>query len=93
VHDGVVAPLTIAATWLAARVVPLAWRARVAVALVVLLTVTVAAVPVLGRFGARPDNATLLDRPYWWGWAAVAAVVLLGSFVVAPLLRRRRGRA
>ncbi len=33
-------------------------------------------VPVLGRFGAKADNPTLLDRPYWLGYAVIVAVVV-----------------
>ena len=43
--------------------------------------VTLVAVPVLGRFGARADNPTLLDRDYVAGW-----------LVLAGAGRRRRGR-
>ena len=35
---------------------------------VVLGSLTLLAIPVLGRFGERPDNATLLDRNYTVGW-------------------------
>jgi hypothetical protein len=90
VHDAVLAPLTIAVTWLGARLVPERWRSRVVVAAVVLATVTVAAVPVLGRFGARPDNPTLLDRHYWWGWLAIVVLVLLGVLLSGLVTRRRR---
>lgn len=76
-HDAILAPATIAVTLLARAVVPVAWRARAALALVVLGTVTVTAVPVLGRWGARPDNPTLLDRDYLAGWLVFAALVLL----------------
>ena len=51
-----------------ARGCPRSVRAPAAVALVVLGSVTLLAVPVLGRFGARPDNPTLLDRDYSAGW-------------------------
>ena len=90
VHDAVVAPLTVLATVLLLRVVPRAWRTSLTVGLVVLLGVTATAVPVLGRFGARPDNPTLLDRDYVGGWLLLAAVVLV-LVVVAPLVRARRG--
>ena len=43
----------------------------------------------LGRFGARPDNPTLLDRDYLVGWLVLAGVVLLVT-VVASLVRSRR---
>ena len=37
------------------------------------------AIPVLGRFGARHDNPTLLDRNYVAGWALVAGLTLLAT--------------
>ena len=45
--------------------------------MVVLGPLTLIAVPVLGRFGAKADNPTLLDRPYWLGYAVVVGLVLL----------------
>lgn len=93
VHDAVVAPLTVLAVLALRGVVPVGWRSPVMVGAVVLLTVTATAVPVLGRFGARPDNPTLLDRDYVAGWLLVAAVVL-GVVLVAGGVSaaRRRGR-
>ncbi len=52
-------------------------RAPAAVGFVVLGSVTLLAVPVLGRFGATPDNPTLLDRNYGAGWLLVAGLTLL----------------
>jgi hypothetical protein len=93
VHDAVVAPLTIAATLLASRVLPRRVWAVVAGALVVLLTVTITAIPVLGSWGARPDNPTLLDRDYVAGWLTFAAVVLLVSLIrLTPTWSRLRSR-
>jgi hypothetical protein len=89
-HDGVVAPATIAAGFLAGR----AWRGRppaaVVVGALVLGTVTLVAVPVLGRFGARADNPTLLDRNYVLGWL-VLATLTVGVSGVAALVRRKGG--
>ena len=89
-HDAVVAPLTILVTIALGRVVPEEWRSRVTVAAVVLLTVTAVAVPVLGRFGARPDNPTLLDRDYVGGWLVLAALVLVVTLVSGVVARRLR---
>lgn len=94
VHDAIIAPLTIGLTVLATRVLPARLRTRVTVALVVLATVTLTAVPVLGRFGVKPDNDTLLDRNYVGGWLVFAAIVVLATLLVGPmgrLLRRSRG--
>jgi hypothetical protein len=81
-HDVVLAPATIVVCALAVLALrSRAWRAAAAGGLVVLGTVTITAIPVLGRFGARPDNPTLLDRPYVAGWLVVAVLVLAGSVV------------
>jgi hypothetical protein len=87
VHDALVAPITLGATALAVRIVPDRARVPTMVGLVVLATVTVSAVPVLGGWGRRPDNATLLDRNYAAGWVAMTVVVLVG--VAAGLAWRR----
>jgi hypothetical protein len=94
IHDAVIAPLTIGLTVLATRVVPWSARLRITVGLVVLATVTTTAVPVLGRWGARPDNPTLLDRGYLGGWLVFAALVLMAMLLSGPairLVRRARG--
>ena len=92
-HDAIVAPLTIALTVLATRVVPSRARVRVTVALVVLATVTVTAIPVLGRFGARPDNPTILPRHYVLGWLVFVVLVLIVTLLVGPVTRLVRRRA
>lgn len=93
VHDAIIAPLTIGLTVLATRVAPSKARARVTVGLIVLAAVTMTAIPVLGRFGEKPDNPTILDRNYVVGWLVFALVVLVGTLVAGPLagLIRRGG--
>jgi hypothetical protein len=90
VHDAVLAPLTIGLTYLATRVVPVWARSRVAVALVVLATVTLTAVPVLGRMGERADNPTLLDRNYVVGWLVLVVLVLVVTAASGPVAARLR---
>jgi hypothetical protein len=90
VHDGVIAPLTIGLTVLATRVVPSKAGVRVTVGLIVLATVTVTALPVLGKWGEKPDNPTLLDRNYLVGWLVFAVLVLLGTLLAGPVARRLR---
>ena len=89
-HDGVLAPLVLAVGALAARLLPDLVREPATAAFVVLGSLTLVAVPVLGRFGAKPDNPTLLDRPYAVGWLVVAALVLAVAGVQV-ILRRRKG--
>jgi hypothetical protein len=91
VHDGIVAPATHVVTATAARFVRGRARRPVLVAFVLLGTVTATAVPVLGGWGRRADNPTLLDRHYLLGWWAFAAVVVLGTSLGGVLGRVRRG--
>ena len=89
-HDAVLAVVTLALGALAVRAVPAPARAPVVVGFVVLGTATLFAVPVLGRFGARPDNPTLLDRDYTAGWLLLAAITT-AAVAGAALVRSRRG--
>jgi len=93
VHDLLLVPATLVVVALIGRLLPASWRAPAGLAFVVLATVTVVAVPFLGRFGALPDNPTLLDRDYTTGYLVLVAVVL-GLVVAGSLVRsaRRRGR-
>ncbi|MDP3891913.1 hypothetical protein [Nocardioides sp.] len=91
VHDAVLAPLVLAAGWVGARLLPRPARAPAAVGFVVIGSVTLLAVPVLGRFGARSDNPTLLDRPYGAGWLLIAGLVT--AAVVGASVVRSRHRA
>jgi hypothetical protein len=89
-HDGVLAVATLVIGALVLPLLPTAARGPAVVGFVVLGSVTLLAVPVLGRFGARPDNATLLDRDYVVGWVALAALIVTTT-VVASVLRSRAG--
>jgi hypothetical protein len=89
-HDALLAPATIGVVFVAARFLPSWSRGPATVGLVVLGTVTIAAIPVLGRFGALADNPTLLDRNYVGGWLVFAGIVVIGV-VAASIARRPRG--
>jgi hypothetical protein len=88
-HDAVFAPVVLVLALAALRAVPRDRLAPWVVAAVVLVPVTLVGIPELGRFGARPDNTTLLDRPYWLGWSVMVTLVL-AVVLGAALLRRRR---
>jgi hypothetical protein len=89
VHDGFLAPVTIAVTVLGTRLLPPAVRGRVTLGLAVLLTVTASALPAILRLGARPDNVTVLPRNYLVGWVVFAVVVLVATVVVDLVVSRR----
>jgi hypothetical protein len=87
-HDGVLAIATLVVGAVTLRLLPRVSRAPAVVGFVVLGSVTLVAVPVLGRFGARADNATLLDRDYTAGWLVLAAFTVV-AVVIATLVRSR----
>ena len=84
VHDGFIAPLTVGSGCSSSPgSSPAGCARRSRMGLVVLGTVTVTAIPVLGGFGARPDNLTVLPRNYVLGWFVFAALVLVVTGVAA----------
>ncbi|WP_372735205.1 hypothetical protein [Nocardioides sp.] len=89
-HDGVLAVAVLALAAVAFRVVPEVARAPVAVGFVVLGTLTLVALPVLGRFGERADNPTLLPRDYTAAWVLVAALTLVAVLAASFIRARRR---
>ena len=90
-HDAVLAVATLVLGAVATRLLPRPARAPAAVGLVVLGPLTLLAIPVLGRFGAREDNPTLLDRDYAVGWLLLAGLTTL-AVLVATLVRSRTDR-
>ena len=88
-HDAVLAAFTLVVGVVVVRLVPAPARAPVVVGLVTLGSTTLLAVPVLGRFGARSDNLTLLDRDYTAGWLVLLGLTTI-CVVVAALVRARR---
>lgn len=91
VHDLILAPVVIA-VGVASHWLPAYVRAPAAVGLVVWGSVTLLAVPVLGRFGALGDNPTLLDRPYFVTWLVGCAVTVLLVGVTGVVRSQRGGR-
>jgi hypothetical protein len=90
-HDFVLVPLTLGLAWLGVRLLPEVIRAPAAAGLVVLGTLTLLAVPVLGRWGANADNATILDRHYGLGWLSVAGLTIMGVLLVLVAKKGRSG--
>ena len=90
-HDAVIAPLVVVVGVLGVPRLPPAFRAPAVVGLVVLMTVTLCAVPVIGRFGAKADDHGLLNRPYVALWLVFAALVVV-AVVIASWARRRAPR-
>lgn len=81
-HDLVLVPLIALAGWGLARVLPRHARRMLAWWFLLAGPLTLLAVPVLGRFGARADNPTLLDRPYVAGWLGLVALLAVAVVLV-----------
>jgi Kef-type K+ transport system membrane component KefB len=90
-HDLLIVPVVLAAG-LVLRRAPDWARAPLQATLLICAVVVLVSVPVLGRFGARADNPSLLPRDYQAGLAVVLGLVLLAAAGLAALrcLRRRR---
>jgi hypothetical protein len=95
-HDGLFLPVVPLLVLAGRRWLPSSWRVPAAVFLLVGGALTLVAVPVLGRPGARPDNLTLLPRDYVPGLALALAVtagaVVLGTAAVRTARRLRSRR-
>lgn len=86
-HDALLAPLVVLVGVLAARSLRPRWRSVATVGFIVWSTVTLAVANVLLPVGGRPDNPSLMNRPYVLAWIVFTAVVL--SLVALAVLRRR----
>ncbi|MGA9346420.1 MAG: hypothetical protein WBV37_15040 [Nocardioidaceae bacterium] len=88
-HDGLLAPVAVVLGVVTVRAVPQWARMPVVGGFVVLGSATIMAIPVLGRFGARADNPSLLDRNYTAGWLVLAALVAAGVAAASWWNRRQ----
>lgn len=88
-HDLVFALIVVAVGFFGARLLPRWAAAPMAAGGIVLVTVTLTAIPVLGRFGAKPDDPTLLDQPYLAAWWTFAGVVVVCTAIACALNRSR----
>jgi hypothetical protein len=87
-HDALIAPVVVLLGVAAARVWRPRVRAAIAVGFVIWATVTVAVANVLLPIGGRPDNPSLMNRPYVVAW-----IVFTGVVVIATAITAARGRA
>lgn len=90
-HDGLVAGLALLGG-VVVTALPRIVRAPVAIALVVLGTLSLVALPVLGGWGSDPGNSTHLDRSYVTAWVVLTTVTATGVLVVS-LVGARRARS
>jgi hypothetical protein len=89
VHDALIAPSACLAGVAIARLVPGRWRGLVSGALVVTGVVTIFSIPLVRRYGVRPDNPTVIFRDYGPALLVVLAAVWVATGLLALLILRR----
>jgi hypothetical protein len=88
IHDGMLAPLVVGVGAVLARFTPAHARKPVTVGLILWGTMTIAVVNVLSGQGGKPDNDTILDRPYVVTWLIMTVIVFAGIAVSALVSSR-----
>lgn len=91
-HDVVLAPVVVVLGVVAARKLPQRHRAVAAIAFLIWGAVTIAVANVLAGVGGKPDNDTLLDRPYIIAWLILTALILGGAMATSFFRSRQHDR-
>ncbi|TXL57666.1 hypothetical protein [Aeromicrobium terrae] len=89
-HDAVLAPTVVLLGVAAAHWLPRSRRSLVAVAFLIWGTVTVGAANVLLDVGGKPDNDSLMNRPYVVSWLVLTGVLVVMVLVASAVAARRR---
>lgn len=89
VHDALLAPLAVAASVALIYLVPTRIRPAVQGTLIVAGVVALVAIPVVGGWGRKPGNPTLLPRDYTAGLAIAMSVIVVVGLLTAIRAARR----
>jgi formate hydrogenlyase subunit 3/multisubunit Na+/H+ antiporter MnhD subunit len=89
-HDLLIACLA-ALGGLLVVLLPKVSRAPAAVALILVGSLSLVALPVLGGFGEDAGNSTHLDRPYVTAWLALTTVAVVAVLVATVVRVRNKG--
>lgn len=89
-HDVLLSGIVIGLGLVTTRFLPAAARAPSAIALIIVGPLTLIAFPMIGGFGAKENNPTLLDRPYTTNWV-VLLIVTVVLVVGVSVARARSG--
>ena len=87
-HDAILAPVTVGIGVIGARFLPNHFRTAAGIGFLLWGTLTLAFFNVLSGQGGKPDNMTVLDRPYAISWLVMTGV-LVAAVVIAAVRRRR----
>lgn len=92
VHDGIIAPVTVALGWAVARTIPGRAHAFVQGALAIAGVTALVALPLIYRHGQAAPGTTLLQRAYGLNLLILFAVIALGTAVAYAVQTRRVAR-
>ena len=92
VHDLLVLPIVLGVGWVLTRLVPTPWRVPLRTALVVAAIITLTVWPIARRWGARPDNPSILPLPVGRN-LAVLVVALMVTPIGVGAVAAWRGRS
>lgn len=85
IHDGLVSPLVVAASWVLARVVPPRARRYVQAALIMGALVTVIAIPMIYRRGHQPKVKAILQQNFGGNLTVLLAIIGAVSLLLYAL--------
>lgn len=88
-HDGVLAPLVVGAGVVLARVTPVYARKPATIGLIVWGALTIAVANVLSGQGGKPDNDTVINRPYAVTWLVMTVLVFVAITAYSAVARKR----
>ncbi len=89
VHDLLLAPFVVAVSVALVYLVPSRVRPAVQGTLVVAGSVALVAIPVVGGWGRKPDNPSLLPRDYGLGLAVAVGLIVAAGVIAAVHAARR----
>jgi len=87
-HDGILAPIVVLYGAFHMWAIPSYARKPATIGLILWGTLTIAVANVLSGQGGKPDNDTVINRPYVSTWLIMTAVIAI--IVGADILRRSR---
>lgn len=84
-HDAVVLPIVLGVGWMLGRALPAAWRTPVRAAIVIGAVISLATFPIVRRYGARPDNPSILPLDVGRNLLVLLAVLAIGAIAAGSV--------
>jgi hypothetical protein len=92
IHDGILSPLVIGASWVLARVVPPRARRYLQFALIAGALVTVVAIPMIYREGKQPTSKAILRQNFGGNLTVLLGIIAALTLLAYAIRVARDGR-